>query len=70
MVIIILLDHLIMYKTNWNKPRNYNYEQERKPLQRNRISTIIAETKADAVLNNKKVHWFFSYVCNGKFAVF
>ena len=22
------------------------------------------------MLNNKKVHWFFSYVCNGKFSVF
>ena len=36
------------------------------------VSKIIAVAKADAraVLLIKKVHWFFSYVCNRKFVVF
>ena len=33
------------------------------------VSKIIAETKVDARIE-QKIHWFFSYVCNGKFAMF
>ena len=29
-------------------PRSYKYEQERKLLQRNQVSKVIAETNADA----------------------
>ena len=33
------------------------------------VSKIVAEAKVDTRVENSKVHWFFSYVCNGKFAV-
>ena len=34
------------------------------------FAKLLRRLKSTPVLNNKKVHWFFSYVCNCKFAVF
>ena len=34
------------------------------------LAKLLQRLKSTPELNNKKVHWFFSYVCNGKFAVF
>ena len=34
-----------------------------------KIVKLLRELKSTPVSHNKKVHWFFSHVCNGKFAV-
>ena len=34
------------------------------------LAKLLQRLKSTPMLNNKKVYWFFSYVCNGKFAVF
>ena len=34
------------------------------------LAKLLQRLKSTPELNNKKVHWFFSYVCNGKSAVF
>ena len=34
------------------------------------LAKLLQRLKSTLELNNKKVHWFFSYVCNGKSAVF
>ena len=35
-----------------------------------KLAKLLRELKPTLVSYNKIVHWFFSYVCNGKFAVF
>ena len=35
-----------------------------------KLAKLLRELKWVPVLHNKKVHWFLSHVCNGKFAVF
>ena len=35
-----------------------------------KLAKLLQELKPTPGLNNKKVQWFFSYVCNGKFAAF
>ena len=34
------------------------------------LAKLLRKLKSTPMLNNKKVHRFFSHVCNGKFAVF
>ena len=35
-----------------------------------KLTKLLRELKSTPLLYNKKVHWFFSHVCNGNFAVF
>ena len=64
---------IMLFVTRLRRDETRNYRPNRKGnfCKKTRVSKIIAGAEVDAlVLCNKKVHWFFSHVCNGKFCVF
>ena len=54
-----------------HKPKEYNYEQKWKLLQKNlSLQNYCGDQSRRPCCPIKKLHWFFPYVYNSKFAVF
>ena len=50
--------------------KNYKLNRNGNFCKGTKVDKIIAGAKVFLVSYNKKIHWFFSHVCNSKFATF
>ena len=63
--------HVTYHYMSYHSSKELQTDQERKLLQRNfSLQNYCRSENRRSCFTTKKVHWFFSHVCNGKFAAF